>query len=594
MKTKVTLSLLTTTFLVSLGVMVPVAHAEDFVIQQLTNSIGHETLNDVDGEKVVWEGYGPSTERQIFFYSGNSIRQLTFDTYPLINVSPRIDGDYIAWIKRSSELNTTYTPQIVVYKISTQETFQITNDNIYEKESLDFSNGKMAWSFREKVTHCCSKLMLYDLVTGQADSVFDTNNLTSSDLVIPSISETTLAWTSGNSPNLTDVFKKDLLTGSVVRLTNNNLTEKDVTVYGNKISWLGFDGTDFEVYLHDGFSIIQVTNNNINDQSGLYLSGDTLVWTFPGQTTSSIGIYKISTQTTEVIEDGAVAGGNNQRIVWFRDVFITENTKFSEVYTKNLLTGEVSKIGQGYDHIFEIPFVSDSLIAWVGEPRGLAPQPDIFIARPGNTPQGTNVTVTQNNTTLTFSQVDSGGNTVVTTTSSGTQPPAGFKLGNPPAYYSISTTATFTGTVQICIRYDESIIVGVESQLKLMHFVTGQGWVDATISLDTVNNIICGTATSFSEFGLMAEPTVRNLVDRVQEMNLQQGIENSLDAKLERAQDAIVAESNNNVTEAVNALQAFTNEVEAQREVKLTNQQANELHFFANNLIRIINGIKTF
>ena len=194
---------------------------------------------------------------------------------------------------------------------------------------------------------------------------------------------------------------------------------------------------------------------------------------------------------------------------------------------------------------------------------------------------------------LTYSQVTSGGDTTITTSSSGTQPPSGFKLGNQTIYYNISTTATFSGSFEICIQYDEATIQGSESRLKLMHFVDGQGWVDTTTSLDIVNNIICGQATSFSQFLMVTEPSIQDLINTVEEMNLHQGIENSLDSKLQRAQDAQASEDNNSIG-TINALQAFINEVEAQRGNKLTSPQADELHSFANNLIKITQGINIF
>ena len=211
-----------------------------------------------------------------------------------------------------------------------------------------------------------------------------------------------------------------------------------------------------------------------------------------------------------------------------------------------------------------------------------------------NTPSGSNVVYSEGGVTLTFSTVTGSGDTVVITSSTGTAPPTGFKLGNPPTYYNISTTAVFSGTVEICVNYDQTSIVGSENQLKLMHFVDSEGWVDATTSLDTANNVICGTVTDFSEFAMMKQPNIQDLINRVQEMNLQQGIENSLDVKLQRAQDAMNAENSNNVTETVNALEAFINEVEAQRGNKLTDNQANELRSFAYNLIKIIQGFTTF
>jgi len=71
----------------------------------------------------------------------------------------------------------------------------------------------------------------------------------------------------------------------------------------------------------------------------------------------------------------------------------------------------------------------------------------------------------------------------------------------------------------------------------------------------------------------------------VEDMNLQQGIENSLDAKLEAMQDALVAANAGVREDAVNKLEAFVNAVEAQRGKQLTDAQADELVFYADWII---------
>lgn len=134
------------------------------------------------------------------------------------------------------------------------------------------------------------------------------------------------------------------------------------------------------------------------------------------------------------------------------------------------------------------------------------------IAIDTTTPTGTDVTVAPTtDTTLTFDDVTSGGDTTVTTSGTGTPPPLGFRLGSPPVYYEISTTATFTGNVEICINYDETQFPN-ENSLKLFHR-TGGNWVNVTTSLNTTTDIICGDVTSFSEFVVVEEEAT--LIDLV-------------------------------------------------------------------------------
>ena len=83
---------------------------------------------------------------------------------------------------------------------------------------------------------------------------------------------------------------------------------------------------------------------------------------------------------------------------------------------------------------------------------------------------------------------------------------------------------------------------------------------------------------------------IEDLVVTVEGYNLQQGIDNSLDAKLDAALGALEDANQNNDASAVNKLQAFINEVEAQRDNKITNEQADELHDAAQAIIDLLNG----
>lgn len=124
----------------------------------------------------------------------------------------------------------------------------------------------------------------------------------------------------------------------------------------------------------------------------------------------------------------------------------------------------------------------------------------------GGTPAGTGVIVSPGGgVTVVFESVTSGGDTMVTTSTTGPPPPPGLEivgLGGQPTYYDVSTTATFSGQVTVCINYDQSQVAGPESDLKLHHYV-GTGFVDVTQSVDPANDNICGKTTTLSVFAVM-------------------------------------------------------------------------------------------
>jgi len=97
-------------------------------------------------------------------------------------------------------------------------------------------------------------------------------------------------------------------------------------------------------------------------------------------------------------------------------------------------------------------------------------------------------------------------------------------------------------------------------------------------SLSSAPDIVVVTVQTPSE-------VIQDLIDVVEGYNLQQGIDNSLDAKLNSALQALNDINENNDGAAINSLQAFINAVEAQRGNTITDEQANELVSLAQNII---------
>jgi hypothetical protein len=157
-------------------------------------------------------------------------------------------------------------------------------------------------------------------------------------------------------------------------------------------------------------------------------------------------------------------------------------------------------------------------VRWLADRRDTPPGDFLALEDTGvcssNTPVGSNVPVSLNGGTaalagidVTFSSVASGGTTSVVTTTAGPPPPTGFKivgLAQIPLYFDINTGASYSGDLTVCVRYDESQVAGPEANLKLMQRIDS-GFVNVTTSVDTANDIICGTTTHLSIF-VVVEP----------------------------------------------------------------------------------------
>lgn len=129
-----------------------------------------------------------------------------------------------------------------------------------------------------------------------------------------------------------------------------------------------------------------------------------------------------------------------------------------------------------------------------------------------NTPEGTDIIVQPEDVTtgeapvtLTFDEVTQEGTTTLVTSDDGEPLPAGFRLGNPPVYYEISTTAEYSGQIQVCIDYSGITFENGEA-LTLFHYEDTDGdgvaddWVELITSPGSGTDTICVYVDSLSPF----------------------------------------------------------------------------------------------
>ncbi len=123
----------------------------------------------------------------------------------------------------------------------------------------------------------------------------------------------------------------------------------------------------------------------------------------------------------------------------------------------------------------------------------------------GNTPTGDNITVQLGpNVTVTFEHVTTGGETGADFTDIGPLSTESFNVIplDLPGHYDISTSATYTGKITVCITYDDAnLTVDEEAALEMGHYRNGR-WRGVTISLDIDANIICGETYALSPFAV--------------------------------------------------------------------------------------------
>ena len=127
----------------------------------------------------------------------------------------------------------------------------------------------------------------------------------------------------------------------------------------------------------------------------------------------------------------------------------------------------------------------------------------------GNTSAGNNVAAAPVDTstgaspvTLTFSTVTQPGNVSLTTSTTGPSVPSGFQLGSPATYYMLTTSAVYSGSIQICINYS-GVSYTDSSQLSIWHYDTASStWTQLSTTIDTANTTACASTPSLSPFAI--------------------------------------------------------------------------------------------
>jgi hypothetical protein len=135
------------------------------------------------------------------------------------------------------------------------------------------------------------------------------------------------------------------------------------------------------------------------------------------------------------------------------------------------------------------------------------------------TPSGSNQTVNTGFTTITFSGVTSAGTTTVTQIPANNLPlPGSFQLLGTGLGYEISTTASVTPPITVCINIPQSMAPSEANfnLLSLMHAENGQ-MQDVTTSRNFATLTICGSVNSLSPFVIAEKvdstrPAIRGLV----------------------------------------------------------------------------------
>ncbi len=296
-------------------------------------------------------------------------------------------------------------------------------------------------------------------VTSSSDDAeeFDTGwmYLTSSDLELTYDSDDDTTQTVGIRFSGIDIPQNATITNAYIQF--------QVDEASSQAASLTIEGHDI-----DNAPTFTSTNSNISSRTrtSASISWYPEVWNTVGADGPDQRTSNISAIVQEIVSRPGWSSGNSMAII---------------------ITGLGNRVAEAYD----------------GDPSG-APllhveyTTDEFIP---NTPIGPTVVVSTENATITFDNVTGSGSTTVTENETGPAIPQGFEIAcDPPVYYDVVTTASYTDEITVCFSYDECD----GSDLHLFHYHDGQ-CDEVPYSID--DDFICGTVSSLSEF-ILAIPTV--------------------------------------------------------------------------------------
>lgn len=392
-----------------------------------------------------------------------------------------------------------------------------------------------------------------------------------------------------------------LYDGTATIQLSNNATGKSA-ISGSNAVWSGFDGSDYEVFLYniDTGVTTQLTDNSWSDVSP-QISGSHVVWVHCDSVGCEVFLHNIDTVVTTQLTYDATGKqwprNSGSNVVWTNRICSEGTCLVAEFF----YDGDTQSIIQLSDYHPEGPYgfgdpqISGSNVVWRSWDGN---DYEIFLYD-GST--GTTIQLTNNTEMDTVPQIS--GSSVVW---------CNMEIG-PGA---VTTILLYDGATTIPLTDEGDDPWGPQisgSNVVWLNWDGNDGDIflyDGTTTMPLTNDdfdawrpCISGSNVAWEqEDGMdweiyLASPVspdpadlIGQLVDQVESLNLQHGIDNSLDAKLGSALGALDDINENNDVAAINSLQAFINAVEAQSGSHIPEEDADALIAAAQEIIDLLSG----
>lgn len=613
---------------------------------QITSDSVNQTHPDISDDRIVWLNWTSGGSVNVRMYN---IQTGTEAPVPFSGIStvfspdnanteffPRISGNRIVW-DGSSNRNV-----ILGYDILTGSVTEIAPPNGFTRKlHPDISGNRVVW---EDWRSGYSEIYMYDFLANTETRISSNTNNTKDDprQAYPAIDGDKIVWMDNRNPNRAyDVYMFDLLTQTESRISTDTVSNAFYPgISGDKIVWWSTAPVlSSGIYLYDLVTQTQgrisQNSSNIQGPGSSAVSNGKVVWTDNRNGNPDIYLYDLNPNVGPTAQIGAIPVTTLGHATNFDGSGSTDSDGTITNYSWDFGDG-ANADGVIVDHVYSSAGVYQVTLTVTDDDgaTGTA-MTSILVNTPPVAAISPVATVTFGQTTVFDGSASSDSDGAVTSYAWD----FGDGLGGSGdiVNHTYSTSGTYlvmltvtdnhgaTGTATVSARVNalplasitpiQTVIVGEATVLNasgssdpdgtIMSYVwdfddgsTGSGatmnhtYVAAGTyqAILTVTDNDGATATAVGS-AVVQTPAqaIDDLIDLVQNMNLAQGIANSLDSKLQNASDALSAMNAGSTNSAISKLQAFINVVQAQSGNQLTVRQADDLIAAANRIIAAIN-----
>jgi len=405
------------------------------------------------------------------------------------------------------------------------------------------------------------------------------------DQLLPDVSGSRIVYTDTSS-GAGDILLYDISTGTTTALTNDSTGQSNPAVSSRLIAWEEFGVADRHIVVRDVVLGTTTTMTGGVDQGFPSASGAKVVYINNDGVTSAVDVYDADTLVTSQIYAGPAANatidGTHVAIALFNAI----DGDIAVFDTSGVRLATLSLAGdQGNPHIsgewvsfedFSMGAAHVGLWHWTTG--------DVYFPTPLTSRQQLNA-ISGNR--MVYTDDRSGDLDIYvyefTVTSADSTPP----VLSVPADIVVNATSPAGATVNFVVTATDDVDPHPAitcDRLSGSTYPIGSNTVRCTATDASGNS----SSKSFLIVVRGAADQIGDLASLVNGFNLKQGIENSLDAKLQNANAALAAANAGDIAGACNLMAAFINEVNAQSGKALTSAQASQLLAAANQVRSVL------